>query len=179
MSPVSPITPCALPPGALLARYADSGYTDCFVTTVPRTVTQASFVEAFYTTPLFKAERLVLAAVLARPSSDAQARAMAAGEGSAFGAWTVEDRSADQILLRDFLGSTRSWLMSASEAGATATRLYFGTAMVPRRDGRGLGAGFRALVPFHRLYARALLRSAVWRLESDRFARSATVSDAR
>jgi uncharacterized membrane protein len=165
--PAATIVEQALPPAALLGRYdGRGGYADCLVVTVPGPVTQAAYVEAFYTTPLFKLERLVLAVLLARPSTDDQARRLAAGETDRFAAWTVEARAVDQILLRDFLGSSRSWLMSAPDAGAAApaTTLYFGTALVPRRDGGGFGLAFRALVPFHRRYARALLRAAVRRL---------------
>jgi hypothetical protein len=164
---VSDIAAAALPPGALLGRYATGGgYADCLTASVPGHVTQAAYVEAFYTTALFKLERFALAVLLARPSTDAQARRLARGEIARFAAWTVEAREADEILLCDFLGSSRSWLMSAPDtASATpATQLYFGTALVPRRGARGLGLAFRALVPFHRLYAPALLRAAIRRL---------------
>ena len=50
-----------LPPDTLLYRLRQAGYfTDCFTTVVPRAVTLPQLVEAFYTTPLFNAERLVL-----------------------------------------------------------------------------------------------------------------------
>lgn len=161
-----PIAEAALPPGALLARYSDGGgYADCFVVTVPGRVTQAAFVEAFYTTPLFRLERLVLAALLRRPSTDRQARALAAGEAEAFAAWTVEAREADQILLCDFMGSTRSWLMSAPDGDGASTRLHFGTAVVPRERTGRMGGSFQMMLPFHRLYARALLRAAVGRVK--------------
>ncbi|MDO8297840.1 MAG: hypothetical protein Q7T19_15545 [Caulobacter sp.] len=153
------------PPGALLGRYGGGGgYADCFAVTVPGPVSQAAFVEAFYTTALFRLERLVLAVLAGRPSTDRQARALAAGESERFAAWTVEARADDQILLCDFLGSTRSWLMSAPGQEA-ATTLWFGTAVVPRKAGGGLGPGFRAMLPFHRLYARALLRAAAGRVK--------------
>ena len=131
-------------------------------------MTQTAYIEAFYTTALFKLERLVLAVLLSRPSTDLEARRLAAGETERFAAWTVEARDADQILLCDFMGSTRSWLMSVADmASATATTsLYFGSAIVPRRGAGRLGIGFRLMVPLHRLYARALLRSAVRRLAS-------------
>ncbi|MBI5942080.1 MAG: hypothetical protein HY859_16815 [Caulobacterales bacterium] len=162
-----PVVEAPLPPGALLRRYEGAGgYADCVVATVPGRVTQAAFIEAFYTTPLFKLERLVLAVLLGRPSTDAEARALAAGETERFAAWTVEAREADQILMCDFQGATRSWLMSATDpASPTTTTLCFGTAVVPRGRGGGLSAGFRAMLPFHRLYARALLRAAVRRLQ--------------
>ncbi len=159
------VVEAALPPGALLRRYeGGGGYADCLVATVPGQVTQAAFVEAFYTTALFKLERLVLAVLLARPSTDLEARRLAAGETERFAAWTVEAREADQILLCDFMGSTRSWLMSARDPLTAGTTLWFGTAIVSRKRAGGLGPGFRAMVPFHRLYARALLRAAVRRL---------------
>ncbi len=159
------VVEAALPVGALLARYAGGrGYTDCFLALVPGRVTQAAFVEAFYTTPLFKLERLVLALLVSRPSTDLEARRLAAGGTDRFAAWTVEAREADQILLCDFMGSTRSWLMSASDGDRTT--LYFGSAIVPRRGVSRPGPGFRVLTPFHRLYARALLRAAVWRLRA-------------
>ncbi len=151
------------PAGALIARYDGSGYTDCFVATVPGRVTQAAYVEAFYTSWLFKLERLVLALLVAKPSSDADARALAAGEGDRFAAWTVEAREPDQILMCDFMGSTRSWLMTAPDGEATT--LCFGSAIVLRRGTGRPSPGFRALTPFHRLYARALLRAAIGRLK--------------
>jgi hypothetical protein len=45
-----------------------------------------------------------------------------------------------------------------------ATTLYFGSAVVPQKPHGPMGAGFRALLGFHHLYSRALLRSAVIRL---------------
>ncbi|ATQ45033.1 hypothetical protein CSW64_14720 [Caulobacter mirabilis] len=146
-----------------MGRYEGAGgYVDCFAVTLPGRFTQTAYIEAFYTTALFKLERLVLALLVARPSTDDEARRLAAGETEAFAAWTVEARGEDQILLCDFQGASRSWLMSA--ATEAATTLYFGTALVPRRKTGGLGFGFRVMVPFHRLYARALLRATARRL---------------
>lgn len=155
----------ALPSGALLGRHVSAiSYTDCFVVTVPGQISQAAYVEAFYTTALFKLERLALAVLLRRPSSDLEARRLATGEVSRFAAWTVEAWESDQILLCDFLGASRSWLMSVEDGVSGVTTLYFGTALVPRTGGDRLDVGFRALIPFHRPYARALLRSAASRL---------------
>jgi hypothetical protein len=57
-------------------------------------------------------------------------------------------------------------------AGAAATRLYFGSAVVPAVDkatGRlRMGFAFRALLGFHRIYSRVLLRAARSRLERAR-----------
>lgn len=154
----------SLPPGALLQRLRDEGsYTDCYATTLPRPITFAEYVDAFYTTPLFKLERLILAAFARRPSTDLQARELAIGQRDTFAAWRVQARQADQILLADLTGCTRSWLMVAPVEGG-GTQLYFGSAVVPvvdRASGqRRMGLAFRALLGFHKLYSRALLWSA-------------------
>jgi hypothetical protein len=161
-----------LPAHALLRRYLRDGhYADCYVVEVAAAVSQAEFVEAFYTTPLFKIERAILAAAVRKPSSDADARALAHGEREAFAAWTVEDRNDTQLLLADFMGRTRSWLM-AEPTGSGGTRLHFGSAVVPRRDrdsGRpSLGTGFGLMLGFHRRYSRALLAAARNRLRRQR-----------
>lgn len=166
--PASTVSPAALPEHALLARYgADGGYADCYATVLPRPVPLAEFVAAFYTTRLFRLERWLLAR-MGHGSTDEQARQLASGQCQRFAAWTVEDRAADQLLLCDAAGRTRSWLMVAP-AGGGATRLYFGSAVVPRRGGAGqpprMGLVFHALLGFHRGYSRALLSAARRRLE--------------
>lgn len=163
---------CDLPDGSLLARYqGGGGYADCYFTEIAARVSQSEYVEAFYTTPLFKVERWLLARVVSKPSTDPQAGRLAAGTLDSFAAWSVEARSADQLLLCDFQGRTRSWLMATPvelRAGG-GTRLYFGSAVVPRANARSgartLGAGFRMLLGFHKLYSRALLFAAQSRLE--------------
>lgn len=161
------IRTCELPEGALLRAYRDRGaYTDCYVTEIDRPVSQAAYVEAFYTTAVFKLERLLLSWLAGRPSTDAEARALASGHAASFAAWDVEAREANQLLLSDFRGRTRSWLMSTP--GALSTRLYFGSAVVPITGGSsgpaGIGLGFRALLGFHKLYSRTLLQAASGRL---------------
>lgn len=166
------IRPCELPDGALLRDYRDSGaYADCYCVEVPDAVSQARYIEAFYTTWLFKIERSLLAWLVAKPSTDVQVAALAAGKLESFAAWHVEGRTADQLLMCDFQGRTRSWLMSEPASGieAPATRLYFGSAVVPKtnpQSGRtGIGLTFRALLGFHKLYSRLLLRAAVGSLK--------------
>ena len=112
----------------------------------------------------------ILRVLADRPSTDAQARQLALGEVAAFAAWSVEGRTPSQLLLSDFTGRTKSWLMVAApiEASATHTRLFFGSAVVGTRSttaGRAsLGLAFRALLGFHKLYSRVLLRAALSRL---------------
>ena len=166
---MSAIRACPLPHQALLTRYASAGaYTDCYAADLARPVSHAQYVEAFYTGALFRIERLLLRLFLARPSTDAEVRQLAAGEATRFAAWRVEDRAADQILMCDIAGRTRSWLMVApAPAGST---LYFGSAVVPVRrqpDAAGrsrMGFAFTTLLGFHKLYSRALLASARSRL---------------
>ena len=165
----SPIRPGELPAHALLARYrADGAFTDCWIADLSRPVTHADYVDAFYTTALFGVERRLLAWFASKPSTAAQARLLAESRAEAFAAWTVEARAADQLLLCDFTRRTRSWLMVEPLADGVGTRLYFGSAVVPRRDATGvggsMGVAFHALSGFHGMYSRALLGAARSRL---------------
>lgn len=165
---MSSIELAPLPQDALLNRYKLQGdYTDCYVMTVPHPVSQAQYVEAFYTTSVFKIERQILSLLASRPSTDLQARQLAQGEASQFAAWHVEGRTANQLLLCDFLGRTRSWLMSVTTEGqaTVTTRLYFGSAVVPKSKSASgqpsFGLAFHALSGFHRVYTRTLMRAAL------------------
>lgn len=159
---------CNLPSDALLNRYAASdGYVDCYVAELAVSVSFEEYVEAFYTTAVFKLERLILRIAVDRPSTDAEAGELARGERSSFAAWLVEARAPDQLLLADFTGRTKSWLKIAPRSDGGAL-LHFGSAVVPVRDrksGRAtLGSVFTALLGFHKLYSRILLIAARRRL---------------
>jgi hypothetical protein len=162
-----------LPATALLRTCRDAGaYTDGYVIEVDGTVSLPVYIEAFYTTPLFKVERAILKWFVARPSSDSDARRLADGGTEIFAAWRVEARHADQLLLVDFTGRTKSWLMTvpATDAGSgTRTRLYFGSAAMPSAiDANGkrkMGAVFQCLLGFHKLYSRCLLSAAASRIQ--------------
>jgi hypothetical protein len=168
---MSRIDPCPLPPNSLLQRYAaGGGYADCYTTELPRTVSHAEFVEAFYSTGVFKIERWILRWAVSRPSTDDEAAQLARGERNGFAAWSVEARAPDQLLMCDLAGRTRSWLMvqALDPARGGGTRLFFGSAVVPVRDAKTgrtrMGLVFNALLGFHKLYSRALLRAAASRL---------------
>lgn len=164
-------SPGDLPPNALLRKYRDAGaYADCYATEIAARVSHAEYVEAFYTTFVFKLERLLLKRFLAKPSTDDEARRLARGELDSFAAWTVEGRAPDQLLMADFMGRTKSWLM-VEPIGDTRTRLYFGSAVVPTRDKAGkptMGSPFNALLGFHKLYSRVLLASAAAKITKAR-----------
>ena len=156
---VGTVESCTLPDEALTQRYRASGaHADCFFTELARPVTHAEFVEAFYTTGLFRLERWILRLCVARPSTDAEARALARGERDSFAAWTVEARAPNQVLLRDFTGRTCSWLMVQGADRGPGTRLYFGSVVLP------LSPVHARLLALHTLYSRLLLRAAARRL---------------
>lgn len=162
-----------VPEGSLLHRYAvnpcgevTANYTDSFEFSVDCKVTLADFVEAFYTSRLFWFERTLLRVFLRKPATDEDARALAQNDANHFSAWTVEARTQDEILLSDFSGATRSWLMVYTEQSGnqiSRTRLCFGSAVVARTDPGSdeakLGVMVYLLLGFHKLYSRALIAS--------------------
>ena len=94
------IEPCSIPDGALLNKYLEEETcTDCYVTDIPGLVSHAQFVTAFYTTSVFKLERLILKMAVSRPSTDVQVKQLAAGSIDVFAAWHVEARTENQLLL--------------------------------------------------------------------------------
>ena len=157
---------CPVPANTMLENYSTKGgYVDCYQTEVPGKVSFPEFIVAFYTTPLFKLERLILKMAIAKPSTDAHARQLADGSRNEFAAWTVENRKDNEILMCDFRGHTRSWLMAdlMNTDSAPQTCLYFGSAVVPIRDWKtgkpSLGRGYQALLGFHKVFSVLLLYS--------------------
>lgn len=178
------VTQGECPAGALLLGCKNRGeWTDCYVATIGKRVSHADFVEAFYTSGLFKIERRILAWAIKKPSTDQEARELANGNRDQFAAWIVESRAPNQLLLTDVQGRTRSWLMTVPAAAqADSTLLYFGSAIVPRarradpdvRNNSTIPGSyvlskpvgvFGALLGFHDWYSRALLRAASRRLD--------------
>ena len=153
------VTKTDLPSGTLLQRYSQRAdcFTDCFFVDLSGDITLEEFVMSFYKTWLFNLEKWILDRTIKRPSDDDVLAALASGRGPAYAAWDVEDRAENQLLLADISGGrTRSWLMAQPQEGAT-TRLYFGSAVLPPREGAGLGPMFTALLGFHNLYSYGLL----------------------
>lgn len=168
------INPQPLPEDALLGRYRSASpgetvapYTDCFVTVHNDAIDLEQFVFAFYTTWIFKLERLILRFAVNKPSTDEDALMVANGSIDQFAAWTAEDRTVTQLLMCDFRKRTRSWFMVSPAIDGESTTLFFGSAVVPRRhpETGQLGKAFGLLIVFHRIYSRILLRSAVSRLD--------------
>lgn len=158
------VTVADLPEDTLLQRYIEPPcYTDCFATTLSGDISLPRYVEAFYTAPLFCVERLILGTFAGHPSTDLEAKAVAQGTAAKFAAWDVEDRTTNQLLMCDMKAATRSWFMTRPTDNATT--LYFGSAVTPR-DGKEMGAVFRAFLPAHTLYSKRLLSGARKRLLS-------------
>jgi hypothetical protein len=164
---------CDLPENSLLLQHREQGaFTDCYVSGIARAVTLNEYIAAFYTTRLFKLERMVLKWAVSRPSTDLEVQSLAAAQIDHFAAWDVESRTADQILLADYMGRTKSWLMAkpAGDTGQPGSLLFFGSAVLPIRDRdtgkRKMTRSFSALLPFHRAYSRGLLLSARHRLQN-------------
>ena len=159
---MSKIIQTAPPAGSLIAPFAEkeAHYVDAFRQDTGEDVRLSDYIAAFYTTPLFRAERAVLRLTARAPSSDADATALAAGVSDTFAIWTVEARRDDEILLADRSGRTKSWLHVAPG------QVWFGSVVVPVARGGTLTLGpvFHALLGFHQIYSRLLLRSAVARV---------------
>jgi len=145
-------------------RWGDYG--DCFSALIDRPVPLADFVVAFYTTPLFRVERLILRLLAASPSTDEEIRQLMAGSRATFAAWERSARTETQLLMSDRYGKTRSWFRVVPQASG-GTLLQFGSAVAakPGANGSsGMSSGFHVLLGFHRLYSRLLLQSARTRL---------------
>jgi hypothetical protein len=163
-----------VPEGSILTTYRGGArpdrwghHGDCFTVSVARNVSLADFVHAFYTSPVFRIERLILAAVASAPSTDAQARAVAEGGSQEFAIWRVAERTTMQLLMCDRYEKTRSWFRVAPhDVGGTV--LHFGSAVAADLDrqtgARNMGRGFRWLMGFHVLYSKVLLQAARTRL---------------
>jgi hypothetical protein len=138
-------------------------YADCFAVTIDREVDLTDFVFAFYTSPVFRIEGLILHLLLGASFSKADARAVAGGTSETFSAWYVGQRTATQLLMCDRYERTRSWFCVEPATGG-GTRLRFGSAVAAIRDKKTgapvLGGGFHFLLWFHILYSQVLLRAA-------------------
>ena len=158
-----------LPHASLIAHYATlAGYhTDATSLDVDKDVDLAHLIYAFYTSPLFKAERAILR-LAGHSSSDDEAAALAAGNSQNFAAWSQESRSERDVVMADVSGRTKSWL--CAERMQAGTRLWFGSVIVPEQTATGeqIPFLFRVLMRPHLFYSRQLLRSAARNLNQSR-----------
>lgn len=152
------ISRCDIPEGSLLEPFEQQGYADCYTTHVPRPVDLETYIAAFYNSCGFRPERILLSVVAGRYADNQSALDLASDRSRRFSAWEVTGRSNDEILLEDMTGATRSWLKVTESVDGT--QLYFGSAVV-RQSGQGQATLFSVLTPFHKLYSRVLLATAV------------------
>lgn len=172
----SSVQPRPVPDDALLATHALIGpgaYTDTVSVEIEGTVSLPDFIEAFYSSRAIQPELFMIGVLFRKPTSRQQVSDLAHGRIDALAAWRVGERRADQILMREILSDkTRLYLMVRPSADGGTTELLFGTAVLPvgvQADGSPrMSVLFTALLGFHELYARILLRSAKARLRSRR-----------
>ena len=142
-------------------------FLDCFAADLTSAVSLAEFISAFYNSLPFRLERRIIQALIGRPSTAEDVRALANGTTDQFAAWVVLARNDTQILLGDYRGHTRSWLAVKPLPGG-GTQLLFGSGIRsvadPVTGAPSRSWGFRALGGFHVLYSRVLLGAARRRL---------------
>ncbi len=147
----------------------DGFYADCFAVEMDADVSFAEYIAAFYSTRIFKLERLILRVMAAARSTDQEAIKLGRGETSQFAVWRSAMREENQLLM-ETKGRTKSWFMieDLSRDGSPKTRLLFGSIVAPiNATGPGkpkMGLLFSALLGFHRLYSKALLNATRARL---------------
>lgn len=158
----------AVPDNCLMTVYRDMPgcEADNFQATFPGPVTLDAYIAAFFDTPLFRLERLILRLFAGRATTRADVVALANGQANSFAMWHVVERSDTEIMLAVERSRIRSWLaIVPPEKPGDPTILRFGSAIVPKSvsaSGKGqIGFLFRALTGFHNLYSRLLLRAAI------------------
>jgi hypothetical protein len=148
-------------------------YGDCFSVSVERAASLADFVFAFYTSPLFRIERLILRVLAGAPAGDGDAHALAQGSATTFSIWYAGERTATQLLMCDRYERTRSWFrvvplgggrtllqFGSAVAAAPATAASGGEASADAAKVATSSAVFRLLLGFHILYSQLLLSAA-------------------
>ena len=168
---MSKIIEAEIPSHALSAKYLEEGaFVDCYYIEIPEEITLDKYIEAFYTTPLFKVERTILSIATFKSATDRDAAELSLGKSSSYSIWTVESRKSNQVLLCDFTRKTRSWLMvkTSKNEDSVISRLFFGSVVVPSKVSESGHASFGLLFHlfsrFHLSYSKALLNAAYKKL---------------
>lgn len=156
-----------VPEGSFLKAYEgrEGCETDCFQADVPGHPDIDRFVHIFFDTWVFRIERRLLALLGEDYATSEDVAALAGRSSDTLAAWTVQDRSADEIILAFKRPRGRTWLQATQLDGSLgSTRLRFGSALLPNIDSEGQTAsiswGLKIGLPLHRLYARLLLAAA-------------------
>lgn len=178
-TPSNKVRRAAVPEGTILhssrplsGPARDETHLDCFVADIDGAWSLEQFVGVFYRTWLFRAERFVLKHVMRLPSTDSDLESLLDGNQEKFAAWSIERRTANELLMCDIASKTKSWFMvtQTGDSAKQRTLVHFGTVVVATPDRRSgepkLGTLFRLFMPLHLLYARSLLLVAVRDLRS-------------
>ncbi|NRB30287.1 MAG: hypothetical protein HRU27_06805 [Rhizobiaceae bacterium] len=152
------------PEGAFISQYSTTlgGYSDCYYIDIQKDVALSDYILAFFSTPIFRMERLILNLVPSGRSNEQCVLDLAAGTGDKIAGWKTEKRDDSQLLLAVGDGPIRTWLMvQGSPYSETTTRLYFGSAVLPTgmtKEGHPkLAIVFRLFAGLHIFYSRLLL----------------------
>ncbi|WP_299348261.1 hypothetical protein [uncultured Shimia sp.] len=155
-----------VPRASLLQQFVEMPgcHADAFAVPADAATELADYIRAMFDSPVFRAERMVLAAFGKKSSSAEEVAALAAGEGQTMALWSTLQRNGHELLLEVRRGAVRTWLMVEPRPGSDA-HLWFGTAIVPE-PAKGdappqIALGFRAFMGVHKLYSRVLLWAAV------------------
>lgn len=149
----------------------DGFFADCFAIEMNMDVSFSDYITAFYSTRIFKVERLILRIAVSAQSTDQEARQLGLGETNQFAIWRVAKRAENQLLM-ETKGRTKSWFMieDLGHKGTPKTRLLFGSIVTPLNNaGSGkpkMGGLFSALTGVHTLYSKALLKATCSRLSA-------------
>ncbi len=158
----------SVPEGAFISQYSTThgGYSDCYYVDIQKDVALSDYILAFFNTPIFRMERLILNLVPSGRSNEQCVLGLASGTGDKMACWKTEKRDENQLLLAVGDGPIRTWLMvqgkQSSETTPTkTTRLYFGSAVLPTsmtKDGHPkLAIVFKLFSGLHIFYSRLLL----------------------
>lgn len=165
------ITQGPIPDKALIETYAriKGGHTDCYYVDVPRYVTLSEFIQTFFSSPVFRLERLLLNMSPTGRSTDQDIANLASGTGNTMAVWKVDAREENQLIMSAGNGPIRTWLKVDTDYPETGkTRLFFGSALAPTRNKNGeqrkLSWVFKVSLGFHGFYSQLLLSLAARRL---------------
>lgn len=158
------ITKIAIPPDCLLKTYDDipHAYADAYQTQIQGKIKLSDFIIAFFDSPIFKAERVLITLTTISPTFKKDVLDLAEGNTNKFAMWELEQRGENELLLKVRQGRIRTWLAVIPQAHST--KLLFGSAVLPKSENGDIGWIFRKLTVFHEIYSKILLKSAAKRV---------------
>ncbi len=160
----------AIPLDSFMSAYKqiDGCSADAFRGYLEFPVTLEALITAFFGSPIFTLERLLLKSIGQANTSRSDITGLAAGTQEKFAAWKVEDRNESEVILKVGSSPIRSWLMARPD-GDGKTAIYFGSAVLPQTTNRNskpqVGSSFRFFMGVHNFYSCLLLKSTIKNLQ--------------